>query len=110
VDPIGLLAAKHFGVPFVDVCPDMPRERRCLEMRAWLLERPEVTRYAILDDEDDGLDDMPLFQPSAKTGLTVEIARGIQRYLSGETDQTMCANALLRLAQNVQAYFERDKS
>jgi HAD domain in Swiss Army Knife RNA repair proteins len=38
VDPIGLLAAKHFGVPFIDVCPDMPSERRCVEMRAWLIE------------------------------------------------------------------------
>ena len=38
VDPIGLLAAKHFGIPFIDVCPDMPSERRCVEMRVWLLE------------------------------------------------------------------------
>ena len=31
VDPIGLLAAKHFRVPFIDGCPDMPSERRCVE-------------------------------------------------------------------------------
>ena len=68
VDPIGLLAAKHFGVPFIDVCPDMPSEPRCVEIRAWLLEHPEVARYAVIDDEDDSLDDMPLFQPSRQTG------------------------------------------
>ena len=32
----------------------------------------------MLDDEDDELDDLPLFQPSAKTGLTMEIVRGQQ--------------------------------
>ena len=24
-DPIGILAAKHHGIPFIDVTPDMPR-------------------------------------------------------------------------------------
>ena len=110
VDPIGLLAAKHFGVPFIDVCPDMPSERRCVEMRAWLIEHPEVVRYAVIDDEDDGLDDMPLFQPSRKTGLTPEIAKGVVRYLAGETDEVMRRNVLARIEQNVQSLFKRDKS
>jgi hypothetical protein len=110
VDPIGLLAAKHFGIPFIDVCPDMPSEHRCVEMRIWLLEHPEVERYAVIDDEDDGLDDMPLFQPSAKTGLTPDIAKGISRYLAGETDEDMRANALVRIGQNIHAIFKRDKS
>jgi HAD domain in Swiss Army Knife RNA repair proteins len=110
VDPVGVLAAKHFGIPFIDVCPDMPSERRCVEMRAWLLEHPEVSRYAVIDDEDDGLDDMPLFQPSRKTGLTCEIAEGVRRYLARETDETIRANVLVRLGQNVYSLFKRDKS
>jgi len=110
VDPTGLLAAKHFGVPFIDVCPDMPSERRCVEMRAWLIEHPEVVSYAVIDDEDDGVDDMPLFQPCRKTGLTPEIAKGVVRYLAGETDEVMRRNVLARIGQNVQSLFKRDKS
>jgi Swiss Army Knife RNA repair-like protein len=110
VDPIGLLAAKHFNVPFIDVCPDMPSEPRCVEIRAWLLEHSEVARYAVIDDEDDGLDDMPLFQPSRQTGLTPQIAKGVARYLAGQTDEVMRANALVRIGQNIHALFKRDKS
>ena len=109
-DPVGLLAAKHYGVPVFDVCPDRPRSQRCKEMTAWLSDHPNVTRYAVLDDEDDGLDEMPLFQPSSKTGLTPEIVRGIERYLSGETDKTMRAGAMVRLGQNIHSLFKRDKN
>ena len=34
------------------------------------------TRLIVIDDEDDELDQLPLFQPSAETGLTSEIVRG----------------------------------
>jgi hypothetical protein len=74
VDPVGVLAAKHFGIPFTDVCSDMPSERRCIEMRAWLLEHPQVSRYSVIDDEDDGLDDMPLFQPSSNSRARLQKA------------------------------------
>jgi hypothetical protein len=33
-DPVGLLAARHWGVPFFDVCPDKPRSPRGKEMLA----------------------------------------------------------------------------
>jgi hypothetical protein len=69
-----------------------------------------VSRYAVIDDEDDGLDDMPLFQPSSKTGLSSEIAEGVRRYLARETNETMRANVLVRLGQNVHSLFKRDKS
>jgi hypothetical protein len=36
-----------------------------------------VTRFAVLDDEDDELDGLPLFQPSAVTPLTEQIAQGL---------------------------------
>jgi hypothetical protein len=109
-DPVGILAAKHWGVPFFDVCPDKPKSARGKEMLEWLSRHPKVTRFAIIDDEDDGLDDLPLFQPSAKTGLTPEIAKGVQRYLNGRTDQTMRAGALVRIGQNIHSLFKRNKS
>jgi hypothetical protein len=53
---------------------------------------------------------MPLFQPSSKSGLTCEIAESVRRYLAGETDDTMHANAFVRIGQNVHSLFQRDKS
>jgi hypothetical protein len=47
---------------------------------------PNVIRYTIIDDEDDELDALPLFQPSCKTGITAEIVKGVEKYLSGKTD------------------------
>jgi hypothetical protein len=39
VDPVGLMAAKFFEVPFHDVCPDMPGSPRCEEIIVWLRNR-----------------------------------------------------------------------
>lgn len=36
VDPVGLLAAKYYGIPVYDVCPDMPASARCKEILKWL--------------------------------------------------------------------------
>ncbi|GAC1344473.1 MAG: hypothetical protein NVSMB20_20170 [Bradyrhizobium sp.] len=69
-----------------------------------------ITRFVVIDDEDDELDDLPLFQPSAKTGITMEIVKGVERYLNGETDQTIRDNAVSRIGQNIRALFERNKS
>jgi hypothetical protein len=110
IDPIGVYAAKYWGIPFIDVCPDMPKSPRCKEVQRWLRDHPNVTRYAIIDDEDDELDELPLFQPSSKTGLTTEIARAVERYLDGKTDKTMRANAIERMGQNIHSLFKRDKS
>ena len=110
LDPVGLLAAKHFGVPFIDVSPDMPKRPRRDEVLTWLSKHPKVRRYAIIDDEDDELDDLPLFQPSGKTGITCDIVRGVERYLDAKSDETMRANLLVRVGQNVHSLFNRDKS
>jgi hypothetical protein len=110
LDPIGLFAAKRWGVPFIDVSPDKPKSPRCKEILNWLSEHPRVTRYAIIDDEDDELDDLPVFQPSGKTGLTMDIVRAAEKYLNGETDETLRANAVVRLGQNIHSLFKRDKS
>lgn len=110
VDPVGLLAAKFFEVPFDDVCPDLPDAPRCEEIVSWLRAHPEATRYVVLDDSNDCLDELPLFQPDSKTGLTDEIAAGIDDFLAGRSDKDMRANAVTRLAQNFNALFGRDKS
>ena len=109
-DPVGVLAAKHFGIPFVDLCPDMPEASRCEEMLKWLSAHHEVTRYVVIDDQSDCLDELPLFQPSNKTGLTMDIVEGVEKYLKGESDETMRQPAIVRLGQNIHAMFKRDKS
>ncbi len=108
-DPAGRFSAKHWGIPFVDCTPDMPHKPRRAEILRWLADHPKVTRYAVLDDEDDELDELPLFQPSAATGLTKEIAAGIANYLDGKTEQDMRSNAAVRLLQNLQATFTAHK-
>jgi hypothetical protein len=102
-DPVGLLAARHFQIPFIDVIPDMPGEARHKEIMAWLASHDDVSRYAVIDDEDDELDTLPLFQPSASTGLTEEIVRGVADYLDGNTEKDMRSNRFMRVVQNVHA-------
>jgi hypothetical protein len=102
-DPAGLFSAKHWGVPFIDVTPDMPTQPRRNEVLAWLKQHPGVDRYAVIDDEDDELDDLPLFQPSAKTGLTQEVATGVADYLEGKTDRDMRCARITRIFQNIYA-------
>jgi hypothetical protein len=109
-DPVGLLAAKYWGIPFYDVCPDLPKSPRRKEVAKWLTSHPRVTRYAVIDDEDDELDDLPLFQPSATTGLTPELSKAVERYLLGKSDATMRANMVTRIGQNIHSLFKRDKS
>jgi hypothetical protein len=110
LDPVGLFAAKHWGVPFIDVCPDKPGSPRRKEILDWLSNHPKATRYAIIDDEDDELDELPLFQPSAQTGITMDIVKAAEKYLNGETGRTMRTSAVVRLGQNIHSLFKRNKS
>jgi hypothetical protein len=109
-DPVGLFAAKHWGVPFIDVCPDKPRSSRCREITSWLADHPKVTRFVVIDDEDDELDDLPLFQPSSRTGITQGISKGVERYLNGQTEETIRDNPVIRIGQNIRSLFKRNKS
>jgi hypothetical protein len=102
-DPAGLFSARRAGIPFMDVTPDMPKRPRRDEVLTWLKQHPRVKRYAIIDDEDDELDKLPLFQPSAATGLTRKIVTGVADYLNGKTDRDMRLNAVVRVLQNVSA-------
>jgi hypothetical protein len=110
VDPIGLYAAKYWGIPFVDVCPDLPDRSRREEITRWLRKNPKVNRFAVLDDEDDDLDGLPLFQPSSSTGLCADVAKGLKRFLEGKTDCDMRASGARRAIQKLKAVFERDKN
>jgi hypothetical protein len=109
-DPVGLLAARHFQIPFDDVCPDMPGVARCEEITRWLASHPEIVRYVALDDDDDCLDELPLFQPDPQEGLTPEMAKGIEEFLAGRSDKDMRRSMLARIGQNIHGFFDRAKS
>jgi hypothetical protein len=102
-DPAGLFSAQHWRIPFIDITPDLSDQPRRNEILSWLSDHPAVTRYAVLDDEDDGLDSLPLFQPASLTGLTDEIAQGLVDYLNGKTDQDMRSSRMVRWLQNLHA-------
>ena len=104
-DPAGIFSAKHYGVNFIDITPDMPDEPRGKEILEWLRNKPEVTRYAVIDDEDDELDELPLFQPSSHTGLTEKIVEGVTDYLNGTTDKDMRCNRFVRALQYLHSVF-----
>ena len=105
-DPAGLFSAKRYGIPFLDVIPDMPGKPRRTEITSWIDANGEVERFAVIDDEDDELDDLPLFQTSCWTGLTDDIVRGTADYLNGKTDKDMRRNRFIRLMQNIHACFK----
>jgi hypothetical protein len=109
VDPIGLYAARYWGIPYFDVCPHLPGQSRRKEIRFWLAAHTTVTRFAILDNEDDGLDGLPLFQPAAETGLTAEVAKALKQFLEGKTDDDKRASAARRAIQKVSSIFKRSK-
>jgi hypothetical protein len=91
----------------LDITPDMPHVPRCKEIIGWLEKHSEVNRFAVIDDEDDGLDELPLFEPSARTGLTDEIVGGVRDYLNGITDRDMRCGRVARIFQNIWAMLRR---
>ena len=100
-DPAGLFSARHYGVPFIDTTPDLPHEPRCNPILDWLHRHPDVERFIVIDDEDDELDDLPLFQPSRRTGITDEMVQAAADYLNGKTNKDMRRNKLIRMFQNL---------
>ncbi|MBV9262496.1 MAG: hypothetical protein JO205_14110 [Pseudolabrys sp.] len=63
------------------------RERRRGILR-WVKRHPQVERFAILDDEDQYFEGLPLFQASPRTGLTADLARDLANYLNGRSPFT----------------------
>jgi hypothetical protein len=102
----GLASATRFGIPFMDVLPDMRPRPRSEEIVAWLQAHPNVQRFAVIDDDDDCLDALPLFQPSAGVGLTNKLAKAAADYLNGNTDKDMRRNVIVRSFQKVIAYLK----
>jgi HAD domain in Swiss Army Knife RNA repair proteins len=102
-DPAALFVLRRHGIRFIDVAPDMSHRPRRDEILAWLKKNDRVTRYVVIDDEDDELDGLPLFQPSPRVGLSRKIVDGVARYLAGETDRDMRRPLLARVVQNVRA-------
>jgi len=110
IDPIGQFAARYWRIPFSDMVPDMPADSRDKEIKAWLARHAPDARFAVLDDEDDDLDEFPLFQPSGSEGLTDEMARGVEDYLEGRTDRDMRKNVVARTYENVMDLFKRRRT
>jgi len=55
---------------------------RGLEVQAWLDKHPEVTQYAILDDDSDFLPHQWLFKTSFENGITEEITEAVIAHLN----------------------------
>jgi hypothetical protein len=66
-----------------DVTPTADTGFRGEEVKMWLDQHPEVTRYAILDDDTDFYDDQPLFKTNWRTGITDEVAQQVIAFLNG---------------------------
>ncbi len=77
---------KENGVEFSHMTPALrdPHLVRGHEIQAWLMEHPEVTKYAILDDDTEMLEhQLPnFFQAMTETGITQELADRIVAHLT----------------------------
>ena len=77
-------------VPIFDITVSRPvvggaeMKERGYEIQEWLDRHPEVTHYAILDDDSDMLEEqLPnFFKTEWKTGLTTDIAEKVIQHLN----------------------------
>ena len=71
-------------IDFIDITPDFYDKPRGAEIQDWLDKHPEVTCYAILDDDSDMLDSqLPnFFKTTWAEGLTREIADKVKEHLN----------------------------
>lgn len=65
-----------------DVTPEHTSGFRGNEIAMWLDAHPNVSRYAILDDDTDFIPDQKLFKTEWSTGITKEIAEVVTKYLN----------------------------
>ena len=106
-DPAGLFSARYWGIHYADIVPYLPKRSRGEQIFLWRKKHPKVTRYVVLDDDDDELDSLPLFQLSAVTGLTPAIANGMISYLRGRTNRDMRSGPVVRTMKNVRKGLKR---
>lgn len=78
----GYAAVEKQIVKLLDKTPLSVNGIRGNEVNLWLKVHPEVTRYAILDDDSDFHDYQPLFKTTFQTGLTEDIAKAVTDYLN----------------------------
>lgn len=90
VHPEGRETVEKHVVPVLDVTCRSWYDRendhhstRGEEIQKWLDEHPEVTKYAILDDDSDMLPRQKHFRTSWGSGLTEKIAQEVIQYLNG---------------------------
>ena len=69
-----------------DVTPIADTGFRGEEVKMWLDDHPEVTRYAIVDDDSDFYADQPLFKTNWQTGITDEVAQQVTKFLNRRDD------------------------
>lgn len=72
------------AVPFIDITPSLYGEgmTRGHEIDAWVRHHPDVSKYAILDDDSDMLAGQPLFKTTWDEGLTQAIVDEVVAYLN----------------------------
>jgi hypothetical protein len=107
LDPIGLLAARYYGIPYIDAAPDLSGQSRCEEVLQWLERHLDVSRYAIVDDNDDCFDELPLFQTDARHGLTEDVAEKLRLFLTGQSDETFRQSSVSRISSAIGSLFDR---
>ncbi|MBV8894765.1 MAG: hypothetical protein JO266_22780 [Acidobacteria bacterium] len=108
-DPAGIFSANHYGVPFIDTTPDLPGEPRCKAILDWLSRHKDVERFIVVDDENDELDGLPLFQPRRRTGLTDKMVAAAADYLNGKSNRDMRRSKLIRVFQNLSSFITGHK-
>jgi hypothetical protein len=100
----GARPAHNLGIPFEDVVPDLRPRCRGDEVRAWLRSHPDVTRFMILDDDDNGYGEMPLFQPNPYTGLSDSVAGAVDAFLTGERQTDSRRTLFVRVGQYLKSF------
>jgi hypothetical protein len=103
-DPGALQHARQLGIPFNDVLPDLRPQSRAKEVEAWLRTHGHSGRIAVLDDDDDGYGELPLFQPNPQEGLTPEVADAVLSYFNGTRDKDLRRNVFVRLLQTLRTF------
>ena len=80
----GIKAVEDSVVKIFDKTPMLSEGVRGDEIQAWLDKHPEVTRYAILDDDSDMLpEQMPnFFKTTFQNGLLEDIAKKVTEHLN----------------------------
>jgi hypothetical protein len=102
----GARKAREVGIPFEDMLPDLRPHSRGTEVKAWLANHPSVERFAIIDDDDDGYEDMPLFQPNPHKGLSHEVAGAVEDYFAARRNDDYRRSLLTRACEYLMTFFE----